>query len=366
MRIGVVGTGLIGASIASGLASTHEVSFLEPDESRAAEFLRRFPRTQRATSLESIAQSLELAVVCTPVGAIAEIARALLTSGSAVVTDVGSVKAPVLLALQDLPLEQKQRFVGGHPMSGSEQDGLAGASATLFQDAIWVTTPTFDTAPESLARVNLMITELGAQPMMLAAQEHDSLVAVVSHVPQLVASSLMGFAADQSDQNALTRIAAGGFRDMTRIAASHPAIWPDICVANREAILRALDGFAERIVQLRGLVDVGDRDGLLTMLEHSRAARRSLPVSAVIEGPITEIRVAIPDVPGVLAEITGVASRLNVNILDIETAHSSEGGRGILVLVVRDVESEAFAAGLAEAGYRASMQGIPEANVEEA
>ncbi|MGB2756354.1 MAG: prephenate dehydrogenase/arogenate dehydrogenase family protein [Acidimicrobiia bacterium] len=366
MHVGIIGTGLIGGSIASGLVEHHEVSCFDPNEERAAQVQAQLPKVRVASTLADTFSRCDLVVIASPVGEIASIARLILETTNAVVTDVGSVKGPVLRELDSCSVELRRRFVGGHPMAGSEQDGLAGADSQLFEGAIWITTPTHDTSPRALQLVQEMIQDLGAQQVVLDAAEHDALVAVISHLPQLVASSLMALAADHSQHAALARLAAGGFRDMTRIAASHPAIWPDICISNREAILRALDGFSDRIDRVRSLVDNGDRTGLLELLEGSRAARRSLPVGAELAGPLSELRIPIPDRPGVLAEITAAASALGVNISDIETTHSPEGDRGVLVLVVRSVEAPILEARLAESGYRASTQHVgPQSPTEE-
>ncbi len=358
MRVGIIGTGLIGGSIATGLAELHEIIVFDPDRERCAALQQRVPNVQIVDSREALGAQAEIVIIATPVAAIAEAVQTVLAASSAVVTDVGSVKSTILEEIGNLPEEQRKRFVGGHPMAGSEQDGLAGADPLLFQEAVWITTPTIETTPEAMRMVKQLIHDLGAQQIVLDAQAHDELVAVVSHVPQLVASSLMGYAADQPQQAALARLAAGGFRDMTRIAASHPAIWPDICAANREAILSALDGLTERLDEVRALVDQQDRSGLLQVLEHSRNARRSLPSSASRIGPLSELRVPILDRPGVLAEITAAASDLGVNIFDIETTHSAEGDSGVLILAIREGDVEPLRSGLVELGYRPTAQPI--------
>ena len=164
--------------------------------------------------------------------------------------------------------------------------------------------------------------------------QHDVLVALVSHVPQLAASTLMDVAtARGGEHRTLLRLAAGGFRDMTRIAAGHPGIWPDILDANRDAVLQALDDYRDALGAVRELVVAGDRQGMLDLLERARAARRSLPVGTPPVEELAELRIPVPDRQGVLAEITTLAGRLGVNVFDLEIAHSGEGGAGVLVLV---------------------------------
>jgi prephenate dehydrogenase len=291
-----------------------------------------------------------VAFIATPVSVVAEEAKAALGNG-AVVTDVGSVKAPIVSAVGHA------RFVGGHPMAGSEQEGVDGADAELFEGATWVLTPTIDTDPEGYALVRNVVSSLGADVVALAPDRHDALVALVSHVPHLTAATLMRLAAEGAEEHAtVLRLAAGGFRDMTRIAAGHPGIWPDICAENREAIVAALEQLVAALGEMRDLVATGDRSGLLASLERARAARVNLPSRMAAAENLAEIRVPVPDRPGVLAEVTTLAGELDVNILDLEIAHSPEGDRGVLVLVVDAKAGDLVRGALLARGYRPSVQ----------
>ncbi|HTX62063.1 MAG TPA: prephenate dehydrogenase/arogenate dehydrogenase family protein, partial [Acidimicrobiales bacterium] len=293
--------------------------------------------------------------VATPVGAtVDEVMRTLERSkDDAVVTDVAGVKAPVAKEI-DHP-----GFVGGHPMAGSEQLGLDGADPDLFVGATWVLTPTETTGAYAYAAVSQLVGSLGAEVVSLTPQEHDSLVAVVSHVPHLAAATLMNLADAASDKHAaLLRLAAGGFRDMTRVSAGHPGIWPDICAANSDAIASTLDELVKELSAVRDRVSEGDRASLLEMLERASLARRSLPAAAVRPERLAEVRVPVPDRPGVLAEITTLAGSLGVNISDLEIAHSAEGERGVLVLVVPADDVWVLESALTERGYRCTARNL--------
>jgi prephenate dehydrogenase len=161
------------------------------------------------------------------------------------------------------------------------------------------------------------------------------------------------------EHSILLRLAAGGFRDMTRIAAGHPGIWPDICIANRDAIVAGLDDYLRALAVVRGFVAASDGDALLNVLERARSARRNLPRRATVEGPLVELRVPVPDRPGVLAEITMLAGRLGVNIADLEIAHSMEGDTGVIVMVVSEDGVDAFEAGLTDVGYHPARSALP-------
>jgi prephenate dehydrogenase len=203
------------------------------------------------------------------------------------------------------------------------------------------------------------VSSFGADVVELSPERHDALVAVVSHVPHLTAASLMGLAAERSeDHAALLRLAAGGFRDMTRIAAGHPGIWPDICVENADAIVEVLDRLRDELGAMRDRVRSSDKSALYGALERARAARLNLParVSAVSE--LAEVRVPVLDRLGVLAEITTLASELGVNIHDVEIAHSSEGDAGVVLLLVDAALVERFTGGLAARGYRPTARNL--------
>ena len=216
--------------------------------------------------------------------------RILATPGrraDAVVTDVSGVKTAIVEAA-DHP-----RFIGGHPMAGSEQVGLRGADPDLFEGAVWVLTPTGRDRPDAFTALQGVVTALGADVLVLSAADHDRLVAVVSHVPHLVAATLMNAAATGAEQDgALLRLAAGGFRDMTRVAAGHPGIWPDICTENAGPIVDALDALVAELTAMRDRVAGNDRDAILEVLQRASAARRNLP--ARDRAPRRPLRAAHP------------------------------------------------------------------------
>jgi prephenate dehydrogenase len=179
----------------------------------------------------------------------------------------------------------------------------------------------------------------------------------VSHTPHLTAAALMNLAVDAAESDAtLLRLAAGGFRDMTRIAAGHPGIWPDVVAENRTAILDSLDRLSLVLAQLRAVVAAGDRGGLLDLLERAREGRVNLPTGAPSLGEATEVRVPVSDSPGAIAEVSTLLGSLGVNIFDVEIAHSAEGDKGVLVLIVDASTEDVVRKALSERGYRASLR----------
>jgi prephenate dehydrogenase len=281
------------------------------------------------------------------VGAIPSLALEALTATRGIVTDVGSTKAEICRQVRH------PRFIGGHPMAGSEQDGIIGADPDLFGGAMWVLTPTDGTDEETFAAAASIVRAFGCEVIALAPDVHDTLVAQVSHVPHLTAASLMCLAADTSvEHRALLRLAAGGFRDMTRISSGRPSIWPDICIANREAITDGLGRLIEALEDVRDKVVRQDRSGLLDLLNKARHARINLPTGYGVVEKVVEVAVPIPDRPGEIAAIATLATELDVNILDLEISHSSEGPRGVMQLMVDAALGERLVGGLMARGYR--------------
>lgn len=345
----VIGTGLIGGSIGMALRGHGWwVSGSDLDEARV----------KRAMALGAIDEvgidpSAAVTFIAVPAGAVAKVAKAVLSAQTTpgVVTDVAGIKESIVAAVAH------PRFVGGHPMAGSEQEGVDGADPDLFLGATWALTPGEHTSGEAYSEVQSLVRLLGANPVAIQPRRHDELVALVSHTPHLTAATLMNLAADVATSDAtLLRLAAGGFRDMTRVAAGHPGIWPDIVAENRVAILSALDRLSDRLDDLRAVVASGDRDALLHMLERAREGRVNLPSGAPALQEATEVRVPVPDRPGVIAEVSTLLGSLGVNIFDVEIAHSAEGGRGVMVLIVDARAEELVRTELAQRGYRASLR----------
>jgi prephenate dehydrogenase len=348
-RAVVVGTGLIGGSVGMVLRRLGwHVTGRDLDAERASLALR-------LGALDAVGDDPEATVtfVATPVRAVAGEVQEALAKTAGLVTDVGSVKAPIVEAVADA------RFVGGHPMAGSEQDGVEGATPDLFQGATWVLTPTVGTDASAYAQLRALVGAFGAEVVALPPERHDELVAVISHVPHLTAATLMRLASARGEeQRALLRLAAGGFRDMTRIAGGSSAIWPDICGENRAAIIDVMDELLSALQEMRDVVARGDRAALLDRLEQARAARVNLPVSIGPAAELRELRIPVPDRPGVLADVTTLATDLDINIPDLEIAHSAEGPRGVLIVVVEASAAPVLREALARKGYLSSEHPI--------
>jgi prephenate dehydrogenase len=349
-RAHVVGLGLIGSSVALALAETGwRVSGTDLDDAVVATALEAGVIDGTAVTEEH-----SLIVVATPAGTVAATVTALLansTNEALIVTDVAGVKSAIVAAVHD------PRFLAGHPMAGSELRGLAGARADLFRGCTWVLTPTAATKPATYTTLHGVLRELGANVVAVDPDDHDRLVAVASHVPHLLAGALMNEATRVAEQDAvLLQLAAGGFRDMTRVAAGDPAIWPDVLFENREAVSQSLQALEDRLAALREALNTDDHDALAGDLRRAASARRQLPGRALDSDNLAYLRVAVSDQPGVLAAVTRTASELLVNIFDIEIAHGIEGAGGTLLLAVDARQAASFSDALRTKGYQVGQE----------
>ena len=342
-RATVIGTGLIGASIGLALrARGWHVTGTDLDASVVDEGI-----ALGAFDSAGFDSSAAFVVVSTPVGAIPDAARqALRACPNAFVTDVGGVKGSILAQVPD------PRFIGGHPMAGSEQLGLEGATGALFEGAAWVLTPGELTDDATYEFVRDVVISLGADVLTLDAAQHDALVAVVSHVPHLTAAALVAVAAERAEEHrALLRLAAGGFRDMTRVAAGSPEIWPDVCTQNRDAIVSTLDRLIRELERFRSLVEDQDRTALLQALTQSQRVRRNLPSRDREAVELVEVRVPIADRPGEIAAVAVLATDGGINLWSLQTIDAAEAAGGVLSIQIASTDTERFRAALLAHGY---------------
>lgn len=360
-RVAILGTGLIGGSIGLGLRAANpgaDVVGFDPDPATAEAAVGAGAISRAASDPAEAADGAAVVFLAGPVDATEGLVAALegrLADG-AVVTDVGSAKAGVVAAGEKA---FGPSFVGGHPMAGSERHGVDAATADLFRDAWWILTPTRRTSPEAYARVAKLVGKLGAKPVAVSPSRHDSLVARLSHIPQLTASALVDLAAGAGDREALLGLAAGGFRDVTRIAASNPDLWVTILRSNKTSILDALGTLNRKLTSVAGSIERDDWDDVREWLAGARNNRLELFARPDLSGEPAGLSLPVTDRPGVLAEVTTAAGRLGANIEDLRIVHSTEGGHGRLELVVTgEGPADRLAEALTNMGYRVERTAI--------
>ena len=276
-------------------------------------------------------------MVCTPIPTIAaHVAAALAANERAVVTDVGSIMGSVSREVAALaPQSHLARFVAGHPMGGSERSGPEHASASVLDGIVWVLSPPDASDPSAVATLESWVEGLGARPVRMPADRHDRLVAFVSHLPQVASTALMSLAAaEESDEPELLLLAAGGFRDLTRLAASDPGLWSAILLANGEQIAdgdRSLRRTPPRAARRRRR---RPGRGRRVHVRPAKEARLRLAAKPQVRSGVAVLQVEAPDRPGALAELTSILAEGRVNIEDLQIVHSPEGGRGTVHLTV--------------------------------
>ncbi len=361
-RAAIIGTGLIGGSLGLALKArvlAGEIVGWDIVPEHAERARERGAVDSVASSPGDAARGSDLVIVAAPVRSIPGILREIsssLSSGT-VVTDVGSTKAAVLRAAEEF-LPDTVDFIGGHPMTGSELEGVNAADPDLFANRCYILTPSRHCTPEAFALLHGLLRDLGALTLTLEAEAHDRAVAVVSHLPHVLALTLMNLAMRKREETAnLFYLAAGGFRDMTRIAASNPSVWMDILEENRVPLLELMEEFASSVRSLQELLEEGREEDLRAYMENARKGRQSL--SPALEGLEREgytIIVPVEDRPGVISEITLAIGELGINIEDLELVHPLESERGLLrILVAGRKNADKVVAGLRSRGKQAYL-----------
>jgi prephenate dehydrogenase len=332
MRIAVLGVGLIGGSI--GLAARRRagarVCGYDPDEQVLAQALALGAIDTAATDIAGAVKDADVVFVAAPVGALAQTVRLALAGArpDCVVSDVGSTKRVLADAGSD------ERFIGGHPLAGAETSGVEHAREDLFEGAVWYLTPAANSTGVLYERLHRLLTTIGARPVAIDAETHDRLLAAVSHLPHVLANVLAAQAASTLGGAAEGRVPAVGpsFRDATRVAGANSAIWTDIYISNRDALIPAIDAFAAALGEVRATLAAGDAQAVAAWNDSARADRDELLGAGLTGGPVSELRASVPNRPGVIAEIALALGRAGVNILDMALSPSEDNRQGVVAL----------------------------------
>lgn len=365
--VAIIGVGLIGGSLALAWKAKGVVEEVVGIARRAQtidEALEVGAIDRGSLSPTEGVEGADLVVIATPVRTITTTALAIkdhLKPG-AIVTDVGSTKAWVCEEVWRAYGEEAL-FLGGHPMAGSERAGVRAADPYLFQNAPYILVPPDGVSQgfsphveEGLRRLEGLVQVTGAIPLIMSAAQHDAIVATVSHLPHLVAASLVNTATERSlEYPLLLELAAGGFRDTTRIASGPEDVWTDICQTNVEPIVASIEAFHAALSEFLDAIRGGDQERLRALLARARRGRESLPAkSKGILGRVFDVVVEVIDKPGVIHEVTGILAEAGINIIDIEILRVREGEGGTLRLAFDDEATWQDALRLLQArGFRA-------------
>ena len=349
MRVAVLGVGLIGGSVALAARSRAGATVTGYDASPAAlaEAVARGAVDVGCDDVAAAVSDADAVFVAAPVSELDDLVGAALAAApqDCVVTDVGSTKRAVVAAHDD------PRFVGGHPLAGAETAGVANARADLFEGAVWYLTPGAQTSGELYERLHRLLVSLGARPTAIDADTHDRMLASVSHLPHVLANVLVAQAAATLGGE---RLPATGpsFRDATRVAGAPSAIWTDIYLSNRDALLAELDDFVGRLGAVRGALERGDADAITAWNDAAAGDRRRLLEAGVEGGELFELRVSVPNRPGVIAQLALELGRAGVNITDMALYPTEDRSSGVVALWIAGEDAAARATELiGELGY---------------
>jgi prephenate dehydrogenase len=337
LNIALVGVGLIGGSV--GLAARErlgaQVAGYDSSEEALRTALDRGAVDRVCPDIGDAVRDAEAVFVAVPVGALAASVEAALAGApeTCVISDVGSTKRAIVAALDDA------RFVGGHPLAGAETSGVQNARADLFEGATWYLTPTPMTQGILYERLHRFLRSLGARPVAIEPEVHDTILATVSHLPHVLANVMVAQAA--------TTLAAGGerlpatgpsFRDATRVAGASSRIWTDIYLSNRDALAAGIDDTIARLQAVRDDLDAADAQRITEWNDAAAADRRRLLEAQLAGGPLFELRASVPNQPGVVAQLALELGRAGVNITDMALYPAPDMSEGVVALWIAGEE----------------------------
>lgn len=348
---GFIGLGLIGGSIARALKKYYpNVHILAHSRSKKTTdyALAEGIIDEACDNIEERYHTCDYIFLCAPVECNASYLAALkpLLKEGCILTDVGSTKTDIHKKVEELGLQKY--FIGGHPMAGSEKTGIENSKAHLLENAYYVLTPAAEVSEEMLVRYRTLVENIKAIPLVLTCEKHDYVVAAISHLPHIIASSLVNLVKDSDDgEETMKRVAAGGFKDITRIASSSPEMWEQICATNRENIISVLDDYINSLIEVKFAMAEHDSHNIYRLFERSRDYRNS--ISDTGHGPIPQsysIYCDMVDEAGGIAALATILATNGISIKNIGIVHNREFEEAVLHVEFYEKEAKIKAARL--------------------
>lgn len=350
-KIGFIGLGLIGGSIARAIRQyypDYEIIAFDKNRETLALAVQENAIHTACSSIDDNFNGCAYIFLCAPIAYntayLSQLKERI--SESCILTDVGSVKTSIHEEVIRLGLEEN--FIGGHPMAGSEKSGFVNAKAHLIENAYYILTPSAKVSEEKVHEYETFVESLKALPIILDYKKHDVITGTISHLPHIIASTLVNFVRDtDTDDGLMKSLAAGGFKDITRIASSSPVMWQHICLKNRENISVILDEYIKALQKAKASVDAENEKAIYSMFETSRDYRNSMPNSSA--GPIKKqfaLYCDIIDEAGGIATIATILASNNISIKNIGIIHNREFEEGVLRIEFYDETASSNAAKL--------------------
>ncbi len=343
-KIAIIGLGLIGGSLAKALhdkLGVCSITAVDTDRQALDLALGQGIIARGVTVADSSVTSSDIIFLCTPVkqtfGYIAELAPHI--KSTCIITDVGSTKEEIIRQVDEL--SNPPCFIGGHPMAGTERSGFANSYAHLFENAYYVLTPSASTTAEALETLSAIVKGIGAIPLVMSAREHDTAAGGISHLPHVIAAALVNLVRDlDKSAGRMRALAAGGFRDITRIASSNPVMWENIVFSNKERLLELLEQFGKTLDDFSETLKSGDSDKVYNFFQGAGQFRQT--ISDQMQGliqPVFKLVVDVQDRPGIIGEIATLLGSNDINIKNINVANSREFEQGCLIITFTDSSS---------------------------
>ncbi|MDQ0271074.1 prephenate dehydrogenase [Cytobacillus purgationiresistens] len=338
-RVFIIGLGLIGGSLALSIKKLHQDSVLvgydiNDEQARLGKMLGVVDET--VSSIKEGAETADLILIAAPVNETGRILASLPKmnlKNNVIISDAGSTKKEIVKMAAGLK-ESGNVFIGGHPMAGSHKSGVQAAKAILFENAFYLLTPEAHIPEEAIATLQRWLAGTNARFITVTPDEHDHLTGVISHFPHIIAASLVHQAEKSSEsQKLIPRLAAGGFRDITRIASSSPEMWRDILIHNNDVLLSLLEDWQVEMERVKSLLQMADKDDIFSYFLGAKQFRDELPQKQ--KGAIPafyDLFVDVPDYPGVISEITGYLAKEKISITNISIRETREEINGVLVI----------------------------------
>ncbi|MEW9121418.1 MAG: prephenate dehydrogenase [Thermotaleaceae bacterium] len=349
-KITIIGMGLIGGSLASGLKNRGydgEITGYDVSKESLTEAKELGIIDKKAYSLKEAVEDVDLVILSTPIAVYEQILKEIgpWLKEETILTDMGSVKSCVGSLIQT-HIPDSIQFIGGHPMAGSEKGGLRASSPTLYENAYYFLTPLENTTKRTIDKMEGFVSLLGAYPVIVSSEEHDKIVATISHIPHLAAVLLANMVDYNGGIHSIPFV-GGGFRDTTRIASGNPKMWKDIFFYNKSQLVAGMKGLEEMLGEFRELIERNEEERILELLNKAKFIRDSIPKRVPdYLPPLYEVIIDVEDKPGALGELTRIMGDNDMNIKEIEILHAREGEQGAIRIGFASLEEQKQAADL--------------------